>query len=70
MGELVPLPGRRPRGCTVQRPDVQADVRADLLMIVSAARAVLDARNRVQRTLAIARLGAAVAAHDRGGIGA
>lgn len=38
-------------------------------MVVSAARAVLDARNRTQRKLATARLGAAVAAHDRGGIG-
>jgi len=39
-------------------------------MLLSAARAVLDARNRTQRKLATARLGAAVASIDRGGISA
>ena len=39
-------------------------------LIAAAARAVLDARSRVEQRLAIARLGAALKAHDRGGIGA
>ena len=69
MGEVVHIQ-RRPRGCVPQPRDAAVDVRADLLMLTSAARAVLDARNRTQRTLAIARLGAAVAAIDRGGLGA
>ncbi len=66
MGDLVHI-RRRPRGCDPRpQADPAADVRTDLLMLLSAARAVLDARNRTQRTLAIARLGAAVAAIDRG----
>lgn len=66
MGELVHM-RRRPRGCDpVPQADRAADVEADRAMLLSAARAVLDARNRTQRTLAIARLGAAVAAIDRG----
>ena len=69
MGELVHI-RRRPRGCDPAPADRAADVRADLLMVVSAARMVLDARSRREQQLALARLGAAVAAHDRGGIGA
>lgn len=76
MGDVVNLHARpvavRPRGCdpTPLRRDNESAARADLLMLLSAARAVLDARNRTQRTLAIARLGAAVASIDRGGISA
>lgn len=70
MGDVVHItPPRRPRGCD-PRPQANAgaDPRTDLLLLLSAARAVGDARNRTQRKLAIARLGAAVAAIDRGWI--
>lgn len=60
----------RPRGCEPAPRDEHAELRTDLLMLASAARAVLDSRSRGEQRLAIARLGAALAAHDRGGIGA
>lgn len=57
----------RPRGCD---PAPRDELRTDLLMLAAAARAVLDARSRAEQRLAIAWLGAALKAHDRGGIGA
>ncbi len=60
----------RPRGCDPAPVDAHAELRTDLLMLAAAARAVLDARSRAEQRLAIARLGAALKAHDRGGIGA
>lgn len=66
MGDLVHI-RRRPRGCDPRpQADPVADTRTDLLMLLSAARMVLDARSRTQRDLATARLGAAVKAIDRG----
>ena len=72
MGDVVQIrrPVPRPRGCDPAQRDDQPDVRADLLMLAAAARAVLDARSRGEQRLAIARLGAALKVHDRGGIGA
>lgn len=70
MGDVVQIrrPVPRPRGCQPTPPDGHADLRTDLLMLASAARAVLDSRSRGEQRLALARLGAALAAHDRGGI--
>lgn len=72
MGDVVHIRAPvRPRGCDPSPPrDEHADVRADLLMLASAARAVLDSRSRGEQRLALARLGAALKVHDRGGIGA
>ena len=70
MGDVVQIrrPVPRPRGCGPAARDAHADLRADLLMLAAAARAVLDARSRGEQRLALARLGAALAAHDRGGV--
>lgn len=73
MGDVIHIRATapvRPRGCDPAPLDAHADPRTDLLMLAAAARAVLDARSRAEQRLAIARLGAALKAHDRGGIGA
>lgn len=69
MGDVVHFRATapRPRGCEpAPQRDEHAELRTDLLMLASAARAVLDSRSRGEQRLAIARLGAAVAAIDRG----
>lgn len=68
MGDLVQIGRARPRGCVPVPRDAHAELRTDLLMLASAARAVLDSRSRGEQRLALARLGAALKAHDRGGI--
>lgn len=67
MGDLVQIGRVRPRGCVPVPRDAHAELRTDVLL-ASAARAVLDSRSRGEQRLALARLGAALAAHDRGGI--
>lgn len=72
MGDVVHMPARRPRGCwpdteLIRPASPPRRLEVDLLMLVAAARMVLDARSRREQSLAIARLRAAVAAHDRDG---